>query len=252
MGINFVKSHSFEGGPGEASPVKLYNSKYAPNARRVRIFLAEKGLEIPMVELDLAKLDHKTPLYTAVNAFQGVPALELDDGDVIAESIAICRYLEELHPEPALFGTGARERAEVEMWQRRAELYLLFPIAQAYRHSHPSAKVLESPQIPEWAEVNRAKALDYMARFDAALAGRPFLAGDRFSVADITGLVALDFTRPARDRDPRDALEPQPLARRRSRRARAPRPEASAYFFSSRAIRLEVSQRRPPIACTSE
>ena len=250
MGINFVKSHSFEGCPGEASPVKLYNSKYAPNARRVRIFLAEKGLEIPMVELDLAKLDHKTPLYTAVNAFQGVPALELDDGDVIAESIAICRYLEELHPEPALFGTGARGRAEVEMWQRRAELYLLFPIAQAYRHSHPSAKVLESPQIPEWAEVNRAKALDYMARFDAALAGRPFLVGDRFSVADITGLVALDFTRPARVAIP-ETLSNSTAGARRSRRARAPPPEASAYFFSRRAIRLDVSQRRPPIVWTS-
>lgn len=203
--------------------MKIYNSKPAPNARRVRIFLAEKGISVPMVDIDLAKLDHKTPLYTAVNSFQGVPALELDDGGVIAESIAICRYFEELNPEPALFGTGARERAEVEMWQRRAELYLLFPIAQTYRHSHPAAKVLESPQVPEWAKSNRAKALDYMGRFDVALADRPFLCGDRFTVADITGLVALDFTRPAR------IAIPEGLANlRRWRETLAARPSAAA------------------------
>ncbi len=203
--------------------MKIYNSKPAPNARRVRIFLAEKGISVPMVDIDLAKLDHKTPLYTAVNSFQGVPALELDDGGVIAKSIAICRYFEELNPEPALFGTGARERAEVEMWQRRAELYLLFPIAQTYRHSHPAAKVLESPQVPEWAESNRAKALDYMGRFDVALADRPFLCGDRFTVADITGLVALDFTRPAR------IAIPEGLANlRRWRETLAARPSAAA------------------------
>jgi glutathione S-transferase len=103
-----------------------------------------------------------------------------------------------LHPEPPLFGVGARGRAEVEMWQRRAELYLLLPIAQAYRHTHPGAKALEIPQVREWGESNRDKALVHMARFDAALADRPFLAGENYSVADITGLVALDFLRPAR------------------------------------------------------
>jgi len=178
--------------------MKIYNSPLAPNPRRVRIFLAEKGLDVPFVDVDLAKLDQKTQAFSQVNPFQGVPTLELDDGGVIAESIAICRYFEELHPEPPLFGTGALQRAEVEMWQRRAELYLLFPIAQAYRHSHPGAKVLESPQIGEWAEVNRAKTLLAMERFDAALGDRPFICGEHFTVADITGLVALDFTRPAR------------------------------------------------------
>ena len=177
--------------------MKLYNSKYAPNARRVRVFLKEKGLEIPFVDIDLAVLEHKTPNYTALNPFQGVPALELDNGDIIAESIAICRYLEELYPEVNLFGRTARERAEVEMWQRRLELYLFAPIAQTYRHSHPSAKVLESPQIGEWAEVNRGRALENMAKFDGVLANRPFIAGERFTIADITGLVALDFVRPA-------------------------------------------------------
>ncbi len=201
--------------------MRLYNSKYAPNARRVRIFLAEKGLEMPLVELDLAKLEQKSSAFSAVNPFQGVPVLELDDGDVIAESIAICRYLEELHPEPNLFGRTPRERAEVECWQRRLELYLFFPIAQAFRHSHPSAKVLESPQIAEWAEVSRQRALIGMERIDATLAGRAFIAGDRFTIADITGLVALDFVRPARIVIPeglahlrrwKDALSARPCA----------------------------------------
>jgi glutathione S-transferase len=178
--------------------VKLYNSKYAPNARRVRVFLAEKGLTIPLVDLDLGKLEQKTADYAQINPFQLVPVLELDDGDRIAESIAICRYLEEGRPEPNLFGRSQRERAEVEMWQRQLELYLLMPVAQAYRHSHPAAKVLETQQVAEWAEINRARALENMAKVDAALASRPFIAGDRFTVADITGLVALDFTRPAR------------------------------------------------------
>jgi glutathione S-transferase len=178
--------------------MKLYNSNLAPNPRRVRIYLAEKRISIPFVDVDLGRLDQKTQAYSALNPFQGAPILELDDGSVIAESIAICRYFEELNPEPPLFGVGARERAEVEMWQRRAELYLLFPIAQAYRHSHPGAKVLEKPQIGDWAESNRAKALTSMARFDAALRDRPFICGERHTVADITGLVALDFIRPAR------------------------------------------------------
>ena len=177
--------------------MKLYNSKYAPNARRVRVFLAEKGLTIPLVDLDLGKLEQKTAGYAQINPFQLVPVLEFDDGDRIAKSIAICRYLEELNPEPNLFGRSARERAEVEMWQRQLELYLFMPIAQAYRHSHPAAKVLETQQVAEWSQINRARALENMAKVDAALANRPFIAGDRFTVADITGLVALDFTRPA-------------------------------------------------------
>jgi glutathione S-transferase len=202
--------------------VKLYNSKYAPNARRVRVFLLEKGLTIPFVDVDLAKLEHKSADYAEVNPFQLVPVLELDDGDRIGESIAICRYLEELNPEPNLFGLSPRERAEVEMWQRRLEFYLLSTVAQAYRHSHPAAKALETPQqIAEWAEINRARALENMTRFDAVLANRPFIAGDRFTVADITGLVALDFVRPARIAIPesltnlrrwKDALSARPSA----------------------------------------
>jgi len=182
----------------------LYQSNLAPNARRVRMFLAEKGIELPLFAVDLAKLEQKSDDYSARNPFQTVPALELDDGTVITESIAICRYFEELHPTPALFGTGARERAEVEMWQRLAEFQLLFTIAQTFRHTHPAMREMETPQVPDWAASNRAKALVAMRRFDEALAQRRYLAGDNFSVADITGLIALDFTKPARIPIPED------------------------------------------------
>ncbi len=178
--------------------LKLYNSNFAPNPRRVRIFLAEKGLSIPRIEVDLAKLEHKTAEFSAVNPFQVIPALELDDGAVIGESIAICRYVEELHPEPNLFGATPLERAMVEMWQRRAEWHLLLPIAQVFRHTHPHMAKLEEPQIAEWAAANRPRVLRYMTIFDDVLQNRPFLSGDRFTVADITGLVALDFARSAR------------------------------------------------------
>jgi glutathione S-transferase len=187
------------------------------------MFLAEKGLDAPLVAVDLAKLEQKEDAYCAVNPFQTVPALELDDGSILTESIAICRYFEELHPEPVLFGRGARERAEVEMWQRLAEFQLLFTIAQTFRHTHPAMRAMENPQVPQWAEVNRGRALTAMRRFDAALASRRFLAGDNFSVADITGLIALDFTRPAR------IAIPEELANlRRWRDEIAARPSAAA------------------------
>ena len=178
--------------------MKLYHSIHAPNARRVRIFLAEKGLELPLEEINLAKFDHRAESFAAINPFETVPVLELDDGTRIAESVAICRYFEELRPSPPMFGTTTIERAEVEMWQRRVEFFLLLPIAQVFRHTHPSMQNLENPQVPEWATSNRAKALANFARFDAALENRPFISGQHFSIADVTGLVALDFTRPAR------------------------------------------------------
>ncbi len=183
---------------GREERLKLYNSNFAPNPRRVRIFLAEKGLSIPRVEVDLGKLEHKTAEFSALNPFQTIPVLELEDGTKISESIAICRYVEELHPEPNLFGATPLERATVEMWQRRVELHLMLPIAQVMRHSHPHMAQMEDPQIPDWAAANRPRALRNMLIFDGVLSDRLFIAGDRFTVADITGLVALDFTRPAR------------------------------------------------------
>jgi len=178
--------------------MRLYHSIYAPNARRVRWFLAEKGLEIPLVAVDLAKQEHRAAPYQSINPFELIPSLELDDGVILSESIAICRYFEELHPNPPLLGTNPLERAQVEMWQRLAEMQLLFPIAQTYRHTHPAAAALEAPQVPAWAESSRAKAMKSLARFDEVLASRPYLAGDSFTVADITAAIALDFTKPAR------------------------------------------------------
>jgi glutathione S-transferase len=201
--------------------VKLYNSNLAPNPRRVRIFMAEKGGTIPRIEVDLAKLEHRTPEFSALNPFQTIPILELDDGTKIAESIAICRYIEELQPEPNLFGRTALERAMIEMWQRQLELRLLMPIAQVLRHSHPHMAEMENPQVPDWAAANRPRALKAMAIVVEALRDRPFIAGDRITVADITGLVALDFARPARIAIPpeladlnrwRDALRARPSA----------------------------------------
>ena len=178
--------------------MKLYNSNFAPNPRRVRIFLAEKGLSIPRVEVDLGKLEHKTVEFSALNPFQTIPLLELDDGTKISESIAICRYVEELHPEPNLFGATPLERATIEMWQRRIEWHLLLPIAQVMRHTHPHMAKMEEPQIADWAAANRPRALRNMVIFDEVLRDQPYLAGGRFTVSDITGLVALDFARPAR------------------------------------------------------
>lgn len=178
--------------------MKLYNSNLAPNPRRVRVFLAEKGVKIPRVEVDLGKLEHKGPEFTALNPFQTIPILELDDGTRIAESMAICRYIEALWPEPNLFGEDPLERATIEMWQRQLEMRLFLPIAQVLRHTHPRMAEMEVPQVPDWAAANRPRALQAMAIVDEALGERPFIAGERFTVADITGLVALDFARPAR------------------------------------------------------
>jgi glutathione S-transferase len=178
--------------------MKLYNSNLAPNPRRVRIVLAEKGVSIPRVEVDLGKLEHKTLEFSKLNPFQTIPILELDDGTRIAESIAICRYIEALWPEPNLFGVTPLEQAMIEMWQRQLELRLLLPIAQVLRHTHPRMAEMETPQLPDWAAANRPRALKAMAIVDGALRDRPFIAGDRFTVADVTGLVALDFAKPAR------------------------------------------------------
>src|SRR5580698_10648817 len=127
--------------------MKLYDGGRAPNPPRVRVFLSEKGITVPAEQVDLGALQQKSDAFTAVNPMQRVPALVLDDGTVITESIAICRYFEVLHPEPALFGRGALEIALVEMWQRRAELHLLFPVASVFQHTHPAMKIMVDPQV---------------------------------------------------------------------------------------------------------
>jgi glutathione S-transferase len=178
--------------------MKLYDGGRAPNPRRTRIFLAEKGIKLPMEQIDLGAMQHRSAAYTAVNPIQRVPALELDDGTVITESIAICRYFEELQPDPPLFGRGALEVARVEMWNRRLELHLLFPVSHVFRNSHPAMKEMEVPQVPAWAEANKPRVLEFITLLDRELVSRPFVAGDKFTVADITGLVAVDFMKPAK------------------------------------------------------
>lgn len=170
----------------------------APNPRRVRIFLAEKGIEVDFEKVDLGEHKHKDDAFTSLNPLQRVPVLVLDDGTVISESIAICRYFEELHPDPPLLGSDALGKALVEMWQRRVELNLLFPVAHTFRHLHPGMKEFEKPQVAEWGEANRPLAQEMMRLLDEELAKRQFIAGDDYSVADITAMVALDFTKVAR------------------------------------------------------
>lgn len=178
--------------------MKLYDGGRAPNPRRVRIFLAEKGIEVPLVPIDMGALGHKSDEIASKNPLQRLPVLELDDGTVITESVAICRYFEELHPEPALFGKGAVGKALVEMWQRRVELNLLIAVANAFRHIHPAMKEWEVPQMPEWGEINKPKAIAFLELLDQELASRQFIAGDGYSIADITALIAVDFMKPAR------------------------------------------------------
>lgn len=175
--------------------MRLHDGGRAPNPRRVRIFLAEKGLTIPLVPVDITKYEHRTEAFRALNPYQGIPVLELDDGTAIAESIAICRYLEELHPEPPLFGSGALERAQVEMWNRRIEFGLYAAVQAVFRHSHPGGAWLEGRQAPEWAEINRPRVIDHLKLLDAQLARHTYVAGENYSVADITALVAVDFMR---------------------------------------------------------
>ena len=173
--------------------MKLYDGGRAPNPRRVRIFLAEKGITIPAEQLDLGALQHRTEAYTAINPMQRVPALVLDDGTVIAESIAICRYFEATQPDPPLFGVGALQSALVEMWNRRAELHLLFPVASIFQHLHPAMSRMVDPQVPQWGEANKPRVVKFLEFLDGELKDRSFVAGADYTVADITAMVAVDF-----------------------------------------------------------
>ncbi|MDD7909062.1 glutathione S-transferase [Pseudovibrio exalbescens] len=178
--------------------MKLFISERAPNVVRVEIFLKEKNINVKTEVLDIMKGEAQTPTFTALNPMKRVPVLELDNGTLISESVAICRYFEALQPEPLLMGSSAEEQAVIEMWNRRAELNLLLAIASVFRHSHPAMAKLEVPQIKDWSEANRPRALEAMEVFDAQLAKNEFVAGDKFSIADITTYVAMIFTRPAK------------------------------------------------------
>jgi glutathione S-transferase len=174
--------------------MKLYDSKLAPNPRRVRIFLAEKGVQVPDEQVDLAKGQNRTPEFLKINPMGGVPVLQLDDGTNLAESVAICRYLEETHPEPRLMGVDGRDKALVEMWQRRMELNLFAMVTGCFRNTSEFFKE-RIPQVPDYGEVCRQAAQRAFGLLDGFLAERKFIAGERYTIADITALVAIDFAR---------------------------------------------------------
>ncbi len=165
----------------------------APNPRRVRIYLAEKGLSVPTKAMSIIAAEHKAADFIAKYPPGQLPVLELDDGRMIGESIAICRYFEALHPEPPLFGSSAVEIAEIDMWVRRVEFTLMQAIGQVWMHTHPFTARVVVPQYTEYGESNRPKALAAMRRFDQALSAREFLAGENYSIADIALLTTIDF-----------------------------------------------------------
>ena len=175
--------------------MKLYDTAYAPNPRRVRWFLAEKGVDdIEIVQLNLLEGQHKQPGYLSRTTLPNVPALEMDDGTTITESVAICRYLESRYPEPNLFGRTPEEAAVVEMWLRRAEMLVANPFMMAVRHTHPALAALEAPNPPV-GEYNREVGLKGLKVLDRRLGESQWLAADRLTIADIIAFVGIDFTR---------------------------------------------------------
>jgi glutathione S-transferase len=176
--------------------MKLYDAPFAPNPRRVRWVMAEKGIEdIEVIAFDLMKGEHKTPEYLAKAGLANVPMLELDDGTCITESVAICRYLESRYPEPNLFGRTPQETAVIEMWLRRSEMLVATPIMYAVRHTHPALATLQATQEPQVGVYNREAALRALQMLDGRLQGRDWIAADRITIADIVTFVGIDFGR---------------------------------------------------------
>jgi glutathione S-transferase len=180
--------------------MKLYDSRRAPNPRRVRWFMAEKGIEdVEIVDIDIFGGQHRTPDYLAKAGLPNVPALEIDAATTITESVAICRYLESVYPEPNLFGRDPLEIAVIEMWARRAEMLLSTPLMMAVRHAHPALAAIET-QVPEIAETNRKAAERALKVFDRRLGESEFIAADRVTIADILAVTGIDFARMVRFR----------------------------------------------------
>lgn len=173
--------------------MKLYNNEMANSPRKVRMFIAEKNIsDIVIINIDLMSGEHKTPEYRAIAPNSRIPALELDDGTVIMESTAICRYLESLYPEPNLFGENPIEIASIEMWQARIYNELMIPLAMAFRHLHPGMSEMEI-QNKEYGETQKTIGIKSLKYFDAALAESEFIAADRFTFADIQMITTTDF-----------------------------------------------------------
>lgn len=177
----------------EETTMKLYGAPNpAPNPRRVRIFLAEKGIDLPQIQVNMMEREHKSPDFMAKNSLGQIPVLELDDGDIITETISICRYLEGLHPDKPLFGTSPLESAKIDMAIRRVEFQLMNPVGSFWRHAHPyTAKLLT--QFQDYGESNREAVSRAMLWLDRELEGQSFMAGEAYSMADIAALTTIDF-----------------------------------------------------------
>jgi glutathione S-transferase len=175
--------------------MKLYTSARAPNPRRVAMFMAEKGISLETELLDLNKLENRSPAFLAKNPFGRVPVLELDDGRVLCETRAICSYLEGAYPQPNLMGEGFEEHAFIEMADRRVELHVFAGIANCVRHTHPGLALLEQPQFPEFGAAQGEKMREWARWLDQTLASQPYVAGQRFTIADITAFCAMEFAR---------------------------------------------------------
>ena len=175
-----------------SSPMKLYSHSLAPNPRRVRIFAAEKGINLTLEDVDNLAGQSRTPEFLAKNSSGGVPVLELDDGSHLSESVAICRYLEGLHPEPNLLGRDLSEQADIERWNRRMELELFAAIGRTVQNISPIFQG-RFKQFPEYGEAQRAVVYQRLERMDRELNGHQFVAGERFTIVDITALVAIDI-----------------------------------------------------------
>jgi glutathione S-transferase len=202
--------------------MKIYDSATAPNPRRVRIFVAEKAIDVAYEQVDITTEENRSPEFRQKNPMGTLPVLELDDGTCIAESVAICRYFEETHPQPPLMGVDARDRAIVEMWNRRMELEVANPIMQVFRNTHPFFKG-RIPQVPEFGETCRKAAEQRLAWLDEVLADREFIAGERYTIADITALVGVDFGRVSKIR-----IQPEQKNLTRWHAAVSARPSAKA------------------------
>lgn len=175
--------------------MKLYYARMAPNPDRVKYFLQEKGVwdQVEKVEINIINQDHRKPEYRALSPMGHVPVVELDDGSGLTESRAICTYFEGIYPTANLMGVDALERARIEMWDRRVELSYLMHVAGWFRNSHPAMAELEKPQSAEWAAISEGRARKAAAFFDQQLGKAPYVAGDRFTIADITLHVAMGF-----------------------------------------------------------
>ena len=172
----------------------LYDFIPAPNPRRVRVFLHEKGIEVPTKQIDIMKGEHKKGDYKKLSPLSQIPTLKLDDGTCITESIAICRYFEALQPEPSLMGNNPEEIAVIEMWQRRLELLLMINIANTYRHGHPAMAALED-QVKEWSEASRPRVIKMLHWFDKQMQDKEFMCLDKYTIADISALICFDFAK---------------------------------------------------------